>query len=260
MVDRGEGFGDRRDPLIVSAAESVSVAGEGPLRPGGGGPTGRTVAIVAMICATLLLICGGAGALAYHGINTLAELGEVGVFDDDERDWWYDREGPAVRSAIEDDPTVRENIGEVEGVSFAESLTYDDDAHPSDYFFRVEGSKGEGVVVVRYDGDAERWYDRVSWLDGEEADSPQTRLEFKPPAVDCEPSLAVLDELEDSSEEWVKSLGEIETVRYDQTATEEASSLDDGELVFTVRGFDADAEVIGEFEGDYRRLVDVRRR
>ncbi|MEM9368445.1 MAG: hypothetical protein AAGD07_20820 [Planctomycetota bacterium] len=133
------------------------------------------VAITAMICGTVLLLCGGVIGLGFYAVNQLAD--EL-AFDED---WTMEDEATllAVQFAIEEEPTVIDEVGGIVQVTEDEDLTYDLNADGDDYFYRVVGDKGEMIVVANFHEDDTTWFRSIARLDGDKVDSPQTPLEFR---------------------------------------------------------------------------------
>jgi hypothetical protein len=235
-------------PLTGAMSQSPSPYSEpGPELPQRRGPSSNLVAIVAIISATILLLCGGLIGLGFYAVDRLAD--QMAEFADDFM--WDEEEGAvALEFALAENEVIRERVGEIENVESEPNLTYDDEAGIEDYFYRVKGSDGEAVVVINFDYNEQQWFKSVELLDGDSVDAPRTSLSTRRPPFDTQLSKQVYDLLAAEGESLAKSLGvgEIQWITYDYESSAEESNGND--LVFEVTGDTGTATLRARFTND----------
>jgi hypothetical protein len=235
-------------PLIGAMSQSPSPYSEpGPELPQRRGPSSNIVAIVAIVSATILLLCGGLIGLGFYAVDRLAE--QMADFADEFM--WDEEEGAvALEFALAENDVVREQVGEIETVESEPNLTYDEDAGIEDYFYRVKGSAGEAIVVINFDYEEQRWFKSVELLDGNNIDAPRTRLSTRRPPFDTQLSKQVYDLLvaDEGSLAGSLGVGEIQWIAYDyESSTEESDGKD---LLFEVSGDSGAATLRARFQSD----------
>lgn len=217
-----------------------------PQRPGGGQ---NTVAIVAIIAFTLLLMCGGVVGLGIYAVDRLADQ----MLDFGEADWDWNEEDAdvAIEFALAQDESIRELVGEINDVRPNDELTYHDDADLEDYFYTVSGPAGEAIVVVDFDEEnSERWFVRTELVQGNAIDSPRTPLQARNAPFDSEWSKLVYDVLSADEHALTQSLnlGTVLWITYDYERSWETEK--ETELYFDIRGDQASLSVIADFNDD----------
>ena len=97
---------------------------------------GCLIAVVVVLLLSVLVCCGGGVALYYFGSEAISEL---------------------VRSEVENDPAILEHIGEIESFELdisdtaAAGQAAEQPGDPSPIAFQIQGSKGEGQLLVMPD-------------------------------------------------------------------------------------------------------------
>jgi hypothetical protein len=97
---------------------------------------GCLIAVVVVLLLSVLVCCGGGVALYYFGSEAISEL---------------------VRSEVENDPAILEHIGEIESFELdisdtaAAGQAAEQPGDPSPLAFQIQGSKGEGQLLVMPD-------------------------------------------------------------------------------------------------------------
>ena len=226
------------------------------------GPSRNLVAIVAIISATILLLCGGLIGLGFYAVDRLAD--QINDFADEFM--WDEEEGAvALEFALADNEVIQERVGEIETVESEPNLTYDENAGIEDYFYRVKGATGEVIVVVNFDYDDQRWFTSVELLEGNNVDAPRTALSARRPPFDTQLSKQVYDILEadnipESDEESLaKSLGigKIQWITYDYESSAELGT--DNELLFEASGDSGTATLRARYVDDaFTRIQSLR--
>lgn len=218
-----------------------------PTPPKQSGATRNTVAIVAIISLTLLLMCSGVIGLGIYAVDRLAE--QMAEFVD-EGEWDEQGSQLAVQFAIEQDALIREQVGEIEHVGSQDELTYHEEVAPNDYYYDVKGSKGEALVVVAFDEDEQNWFSRVELVGGYSIDAPRTPLRTRRVPFDSQWSKRVYDVLTANDQKVAKSLniGEVTWIIYDYGRSLEYDSHN--ELFFEIRGDNSTETVVAGFHSD----------
>lgn len=190
-----------------------------PVRP----ETSRnTVAIIAIIAVTCLLMCGGVVTLGIYAINRAAE--QFAELAADEGEWDELQAEVAIEYSLEQNDVLMERVGEIELIESHDGLTYDDDADGEDYYYRIEGTAGNAIVVVQFDEDNDhRWFKSVKLVEGASINAPRTTLSARNAPFDSETSKLIFDILVQNDRSAAQSLdiGSLQwiTYQYDNSIT-----------------------------------------
>lgn len=213
-----------------------------------GGSSKNTVIIVAIVSVTMLLMCGGVLGLGYYAVERLAkEINAVNydyMIDDEETPH-------ALMYALSENETIREQVGEIESIEFAEEHNVDNSLYSENYFYRVVGTDGDAIVRAEVSDKEEVWFDRVDWVPDETDLDTRVELETIPVPFDLVSSHATYELIKD--DETIKSeVGTISYVSYDWELTDEYTSIEDTSYVLKVRGDAGETHVRVAFdEYDY---------
>lgn len=208
------------------------------------GVSRNTVAIVAIVAVTILLMCGGMIGLGIYAVDRFAD--SMSDFADDQ--WYEEDAATALEFAIEQDTEVGDRVGEIEQIQHEGDLTYDDKAGAEDFYYRVEGSSGEALVVVQFDDSDQRWFQSVELVDGDGVESPRQTLRARNPPFDSQWSRRVYDILAANDHSLAQSLeiGAIRWISYEYERSSERSSGQ--ELLFEIHGESGAVSVLARFE------------
>ncbi|MCA9135263.1 MAG: hypothetical protein KDB00_00855 [Planctomycetales bacterium] len=220
-----------------------------PTPPQSSGATRNTVVIVAIISLTLLLMCGGVVGLGIYAVDRLAD--QMNDFIDED-DWDNQDSEIALQFAIEQDATIRDQVGEIDQITSQDELTYDFGADSDDYFYDVKGSKGDAIVVVVFDEDEKRWFKSVELVQGTQIDSPRVPLQHRNAPFDTEWSKQVYDLLAADDHALAESLsiGPVTWIIYDYDRSLE-SKFRTPELLFEIQGENGTKTVVAGFSDAY---------
>jgi hypothetical protein len=222
-----------------------------PTPPKPPGATRNTVAIVAIISMTLLLMCGGVVGLGIYAVDRFAE--QMAEFAEEE---WDEQDAElAVEFAIEQDAMIREQVGAIEHVYGRDELTYHADANPEDYYYDVTGSEGAALVVVEFDEDEQNWFERIELVRGSSIASPRTPLRARRVPFDTQWSERVYDVLtaDDQAPAMSLNIGAVTWIIYDYEKSLERDNRT--ELFFEIRGDDGTETVVVEFDATKSTIV-----
>ncbi|MFK8114201.1 MAG: hypothetical protein AB8B91_18515 [Rubripirellula sp.] len=218
--------------------------------------------VVAMVCATLLLMCGGAIGLGVYAVDRLAKNLETltaeldGEFEDS------DSESPiALEFALQDAPVLRERVGTVKEIKFDSELSYDDRVSPEDYFFTVEGTTGDAKLVVQYSEDEQIWFTNIQLLEDDRFDGPRTELQSIDVPFDSQMSKLALTAIRDlksrgEAGDAIGGLGPIRWIRYDyDRSMSESGGGWNQELYYTATDGSVSVDFKAEFvTGKYTQI------
>lgn len=213
-----------------------------PQRPGA---SRNTLWIVGIVCFTLLVMCGGAVGLGLYAVNQFAKqmaemADEEGFFEDDGTEM-------AVEYAIAEDPTIQQRIGDIESVQSNDDLTYHEDAGEDDYYYDIQGSKGDVTIVAELVYDDDRWFSKVELLEGDSIESARTPLQTRPVPFDTHWAGLVHQVFAADDHMIANSLniGEIKRIVYDYESSDELTPAQD--LQFDVTGTSGSVAVVATF-------------
>ena len=201
--------------------------------------------VVAIVCGTMLLVCGGVIAFGVYAMNRLAE--EIAQLEGDFGSWDEEEAAHALEYGLADNPSIRERVGEIQQVEMDDGLTFDDKAGEEDWFYRVKGSTGEAIVVVQFeDEDDRKWFTNVQLVEGTTADAPRTDLQVVNAPFDSAHSMDVYEALTgDGGAADSLGVGTIQFVAFDDGMADVA--VGDKDIVFRIEGESGSANVVGRY-------------
>ncbi|PHQ36385.1 hypothetical protein [Rhodopirellula bahusiensis] len=203
-----------------------------PNSPSSGGSSKNTVIIVAIVSVTMLLMCGGVLGLGYYAVERLAkEINAVNydyMIDDEETP-------EALMFALSENDTLREEVGVIESIEFAEEHNADNAIYAENYFYRVIGTDGEAVIRAELSEKEDVWFNRVDWIPDETDLYARVELETIPVPFDSTMAHSTYRLLKDN-ETIQDKVGTINYVGYEWEMTDEYTDAEAASYVFVVRG------------------------
>lgn len=210
------------------------------------GSSRNTVAIVAIISVTLLLMCSGLVGLGFYAVDRLAE--QISELSDDFEEWDEEEAVSALEFALEQNAVIQERVGQIEQIEHQADLTFHDNADVEDYYYRVKGSSGDALVVVQFDYDDQRWFKNVELVEGNGIEDSRMTLQARNAPYDSQWSKRVYDILAANDGSLAQSLniGTVRWIIYDYEKSSQRSV--DKELLFEIHGESGAVSVVARFE------------